>query len=195
MRILNPVVMLALGAALFAGNAAAIDPPPRQGATRDASRSEPPQPQPEASTDPQGAVKAAESDSKSETKTDTDTRSQASTDAKGKLVKPTDPPHSGAATAKDARKQPVKPPVKRRAVRAQLDDDRPSYRPTLAVPAPALREPMPESSLPRGPVVLNGCTGGHCNDQSGQRYNAVGTTLVSPQGRLCSNNGISVSCY
>ena len=200
MSILNPVVMLALGAALLAGNAAAIDPPPRQGATRDASRSEPPQPQPEASTDPQGAVKAAQSDSKSDTKTDTDTRSETSTDAKGRLVKPTDPPHSGAAPAKGSRKQPVKPPVKRRAVRAQLDDEQTTYRPTLATPAPALRAPtpqstMPQTSLPSGPVILNGCPGGHCSDQSGQRYNPVGTTLVSPQGRLCSNNGISVSCY
>ena len=212
MRILNPVVMLALGAALLAGHAVAIDPPPRQGATRDASRSEPPQPQPEVSTDPQDAVKAAESDAKTDTKTDTktdaanesDTRSEASADAKGKLVKPSDPPHSGAATAKAPSKQtvkqpgkpPVKAPVKRRAVQAQQGDNTATtYRSTLAVPPPALRAPMPQSTLPPGPVVLNGCTGGHCSDQSGQRYNPVGTTLVSPQGRLCSNNGISVSCY
>ena len=93
----------------------------------------------------------------------------------------------------------AKKPPKRRAVAAQLDDGMtpPSYGPRLT--APAARAPgslaPPVSSIPPGPVILNGCPNGHCIDQSGARYNPVGTTLISPHGRLCSDNGISVSCY
>ena len=176
MSILKPVIILVIaGAALLCSDAVAVDPPPRHGAVRDASRSEPPQPQPTAD------AKADAADKKEEPKP------EPSTDAKGTPVKSAQPPHSG--------EKATKAPVKRRPVRAQLDDDQPSYRPTLTPPAPVLREPMPQSTLPPGPVILNGCTGGHCNDQNGQRYNPVGTTLISPQGRLCNNNGISVSCY
>ena len=107
-------------------------------------------------------------------------------------AKPAPPPPATAA-------QPKKP-VKRRAVAAQLDDGMtpPSYGPRLDPPqarrAPPSLAPSP-SSIPPGPIIMNGCEGGHCMDQSGTRYNPVGTTLLSPQGRLCSNNGISVSCY
>ncbi len=92
---------------------------------------------------------------------------------------------------------PVKKPIKRRAVRQVLDDDvRPAAPP--AVYAPKLA--TPDASLPvpgaaPGPVHLN-CVGGTCADANGGRFNGgVGTTLISPQGRLCNNNGLTVQCF
>lgn len=198
MGILKPVLILALlSATLLFPEALATEPPPRVGAVKDASRSEPPQPQPKASTDPQAAVKAAESEAKERAADKPDTTTEArgdgketaevKTDAKGKPVKPLDPPPGS------------KKPVKRRAVAAQLDDglNPPAYRPRLApvVPMPPVPGTAMPSPVPSGPVILNGCPGGACTDHSGARYNPVGTTLISPQGRMCSNNGISVSCY
>lgn len=195
MSILKPVLVLTLLAAtLLYTEALATEPPPRVGSVKDASRSEPPQPQPKAATDPQEMARAAEAEAamrarekeKDQQKDKSDgARPLVKTDAKGQPVKPIDPP--------EVRKKPVK----RRAVAAQLDDgmNPRTYAPRLTpvVPMPKM-SPLP-SSMPPGPVILNGCPNGHCTDQGGQRYNPVGTTLISPQGRLCSNNGISVSCY
>jgi hypothetical protein len=178
MGILKPVLILAiLGAALLFPEALATEPPPRVGAVKDASRSEPPQPQPKASTDPQAVVKAG-GEQKEE-------KAEVKTDAKGKPIKPVDPPLGS------------KKPVKRRAVAAQLDDGLtpPTYRPRLEPVVPMPKLSPHQSAVPPGPVILNGCPDGACADQSGARYNPVGTTLISPQGRMCSNNGISVSCY
>lgn len=198
MGILKPVLFLAiLGSALLFPEALATEPPPRVGAVKDASRSEPPQPQPRAGSDPQAAVKAGEAEAKERAEEKADAKAEAKADAaaadkaepkvdaKGKPVKPLDPPPGG------------KKPVKRRAVAAQLDDGLtpPSYRPRLAPLAPMPKLAPPHAGVPPGPVILNGCPGGACADQGGQRYNPVGTTLISPQGRMCSNNGISVSCY
>lgn len=196
MGILKPVLILAiLSSALLFPQALATEPPPRVGAVKDASRSEPPQPQPKAGTDPQAVVKAGEAEAKERAGEKADAKAEAAADkaepkvdAKGKPIKPIDPPPGS------------KKPVKRRAVAAQLDDGLtpPTYRPRLApvVPMPKM---APHQAgvpvLPPGPVILNGCPNGHCADQGGQRYNPVGTTLISPQGRMCSNNGISVSCY
>lgn len=200
MGIIKPVVILAiLSAALLFPEALATEPPPRVSAVKDASRSEPPQPQPKAGTDPQAAVKAAEAEAKDRA----DEKEPARSDVKA------DPAASGKPEVKfDARGKPVKPidpppgskkPVKRRAVAAQLDDGmNPTYRPTLAPVAPMPKMAPHQAGVPvvpPGPVILNGCPNGACTDQSGQRYNPVGTTLISPQGRMCSNNGISVSCY
>ena len=124
-------------------------------------------------------------------------------------VDATEPPPRAGAERGDVRTQakpepqaqpaPAKKPAKRRAVAAQLDDGMtpPSHGARLTPPAartPASLAP-PDSSIRPGPVILNGCPNGHCMDHSGARYNPVGTTLISPQGRLCSDNGISVSCY
>lgn len=194
------LIVALLGSALPHAGALAIDPPPRVGAVRDASRSEPAQPQPKADTaaSERAQQKEADKDKDPDAHNDAgpakaapvdepkpDAKPDAKTDAKGQPIKPAEPPA--------ARKKPVK----RRAVSAQLDDgmNPPVYRPRLApvVPMPSL--PTPSSAVPSGPVILNGCPGGHCTDRAGQRYNPVGTTLISPQGRLCNNNGISVSCY
>lgn len=194
MGMLQPVLILALlGSALPHAGALAIDPPPRVGAVKDASRSEPRQPQPKADTLASEKEQQKENDKDKEKDKDTDKEKAASADepkpdpkpdAKGHRVKPVEPP----ATRK--------PPLKRRATAAQLDDgmNPPVYRPRLEPVAPMPTQPTP-SAMPPGPVILNGCPGAHCTDRSGQRYNPVGTTLISPQGRLCNHNGISVSCY
>ena len=92
---------------------------------------------------------------------------------------------------------PAKKPVKRRAVRQVLDDDvRPAAPP--AVYGPQLTPPSSSQSVPGvapSPLILN-CVGATCTDTSGGRYNSgVGTTLISPQGRLCNNNGLTVQCF
>lgn len=92
---------------------------------------------------------------------------------------------------------PKKKPAKRRAVR-QLLDDAPApvvYSPRLDRAVPPAMRPLP-SPVPAAPQVLNGCNGGACTDAAGARYHGgVGTTLLSPQGRVCSNNGITVQCF
>ena len=132
----------------------------------------------------------------------------------------TDPPPRAGAVREEGRPDPkpqtvarlkpapLKKPLRRRAVAAQLDDGMnpaaapltsgpPTYGPRLtpANPGPRIGLAPAPSSIPPGPVIMNGCEHGHCMDQSGARYNQVGPSLISPQGRLCSNNGISVSCY
>jgi hypothetical protein len=93
---------------------------------------------------------------------------------------------------------PAKKPVKRRAVRQVLDDDvRPAappvvYAPTLT-PPPARSTTMP-APAPSSTTV--NCVGGSCVDPAGNRYNGgVGSSVISPQGRLCSNNGMTVQCF
>ncbi len=101
------------------------------------------------------------------------------------------------ADAKPATEAPAKKPIKRRAVRQILDDD---IRPAApaAVYAPTLTPPVSERPIhgvPPGPVNLN-CVGGTCTDSNGGRFNGgVGSTLISPQGRLCNNNGLTVQCH
>jgi hypothetical protein len=101
------------------------------------------------------------------------------------------------ADAKPTPQAPAKKPAKRRAVRQDLDDDvRPAAPPTVYAPQltpPASPQPMPGVSP--SPLNLN-CMGGTCTDANGGRFNGgVGTTLISPQGRLCANNGLTVQCH
>ena len=94
----------------------------------------------------------------------------------------------------------AKKPLRRRAV-PMIVDRMPGpaapavYGPVLTVPSPA---PMPAVSTPvtpSSPVLINGCDAGGCNGSNGARYNGgVGTTLLSPEGRLCHNNGVTVQC-
>ena len=105
------------------------------------------------------------------------------------------------AAAKPDEQAPAKKPVKRRAVRQVMDDDvRPAARPTApsTVYAPALTprdSALPVPGAASGPVNIN-CVGGTCTDANGGRYNGgVGTTLISPQGRLCNDNGLTVQCH
>lgn len=107
-------------------------------------------------------------------------------------ILPKKPQHAAPASAASA-----KTPVKRRAVRQILDDDiRPAAPP--AVYAPTLTRPAAQPQIhgvPPPPATLN-CIGGACTDSSGGRFNGgVGTTLISPQGKLCNNNGLTVQCF
>lgn len=95
---------------------------------------------------------------------------------------------------------PAKKPAKRRAVRQILDDDIRPAAPSAAPPAvysPQLTVPavQPRPGLPPAPVTLN-CVGASCTDAAGGRFNGgIGTTLISPQGRLCTDNGLTVQCH
>lgn len=111
------------------------------------------------------------------------------------------PPRVGAtriaapAQAAAAPALPKKKPVKRRSVR-QVPQELPPvgaprvHGPGLPALAPAGVAPLPS------PLILNGCPDGACTDAAGKRYQGgVGTTLLSPEGRVCSNNGITVQCF
>lgn len=109
------------------------------------------------------------------------------------------PPRVGAVRGEVApvkKPAPKKAPAKRRAVR-QIDGDTPAAPAPAPTPARdmAIPRPMPSPVAP-GPAVLNGCDGPACLDAGGGRFNGgVGTTLISPQGRLCNNNGMTVQCF
>lgn len=91
---------------------------------------------------------------------------------------------------------------KRRAVYQQFDEI--PMRNTPPAPyGPQLRPegqfsslPLPRTELnPAPPVILN-CVGSACTDAQGGSYRGgVGTTLMSPQGRLCVDNGLTVQCH
>lgn len=108
------------------------------------------------------------------------------------------PPRVGAeATPKPAPDTPKKKPAKRRAVRQHLDDTPApvNYSPRPTPAAPVGVQPL-QSPVAPPPQILNGCPGGACTDATGARYHGgVGTTLLSPEGRVCSNNGITVQCF
>ncbi|MES2016672.1 MAG: hypothetical protein V4484_09260 [Pseudomonadota bacterium] len=98
-----------------------------------------------------------------------------------------------AANQPDAVKAPAKKPLKRRAVRQIIDGT-----PAASIPPPPIVPLLPP---PRGvpppvtPQILN-CSSVACLDANGALYHGgVGTTLLGPQGRVCSNNGIAVQCF
>jgi hypothetical protein len=122
-------------------------------------------------------------------------------DRPASVPKPADQAAEQAADKKSARKpakkparQPAAKPNKRRSVQQIIAPTPPPlppvYSPRLNLPPPPAAQPLP------APQVLNGCNGGACTDANGQQYHGgVGTTLLSPQGRVCSNNGITVQCF
>lgn len=96
-----------------------------------------------------------------------------------------------------------KKPAKRRAVRQILDDDVRVRAAPPAVYAPQLTPQAREREhagptmpgVAPAPINLN-CVGSTCHDANGGRFNGgVGTTLISPQGKLCNNNGMTVQCF
>ena len=112
------------------------------------------------------------------------------------------PPRVGAVRdeAGPARDAPKKKPPKRRAVRQIIDGmpvpaaPPPAYAPQLN-PPPAGTRPMPSPIAP-APVILNSCNGGACTDAGGARYNGgVGSSLLSPEGRLCNHHGVTIQCF
>ena len=100
---------------------------------------------------------------------------------------------------------PPKKPIKRRAVQQIIDGMPPStpapngpvYGPRLTPSTPLpLPSTLPPSAAPPPRTTINSCDAGGCTDTNGTRYNGgVGNTLLSPTGRLCSNNGITVQCF
>jgi hypothetical protein len=103
---------------------------------------------------------------------------------------------SASKKAADGQAESPKKPPKRRAVRQMLDDEvRPANGPALQ--APGLPPPAitPAPGVPPSPVILN-CVGGSCTDRNGGRFNGgVGSSLISPEGKLCNNNGMTVQCF
>ena len=89
---------------------------------------------------------------------------------------------------------PAKKHPKRRAVRQHIDGT-----PAASIPPPRIVPLLPPPigvPPPLTPHILNGCTGLACIDASGAQYHGgVGTTLLGPEGRVCSNNGITVQCF
>jgi hypothetical protein len=99
----------------------------------------------------------------------------------------------GDAATPPAKKSPQKAPrkmQKRRAVRQQLDDmprmaaPPPAYAPQLSPPSAVPHTP----SLPPMPIPSP-------QARDGSYKGGVGTTLLSPQGKICSDNGITVQCF
>jgi hypothetical protein len=115
----------------------------------------------------------------------------------------TPPPRVGATRAESPPPPPVakaqtptpKSVKKRRAVRQIPADMAPPPAPQVLGPRLA---PLPAIGVAPAPspLLLNGCPNGACTDGTGARYHGgVGTTLLSPEGRVCSNNGITVQCF
>ncbi|MFL6658705.1 MAG: hypothetical protein ACJ8GW_11570 [Massilia sp.] len=109
---------------------------------------------------------------------------------------PAPPPANSAVKADKQVPAPpptVKKPLKRRAVRQILNDEVRPATSYLPRPMPPLQAPMP-STVPPSPIM--NCVGGNCTDSNGGHYQGgVGTSLISPQGRLCNNNGMTVQCF
>ena len=102
---------------------------------------------------------------------------------------------SAPPVAKPAPPAPKKQPVKRRAVRQMIDGTPTPLAPLGSAPQLAPAPPVSVQVLP-SPLIMNNCIGAGCTDANGARYHGgVGTTLLSPQGRMCSNNGITVQCF
>ena len=110
-------------------------------------------------------------------------------------------PPAGNAAAAPAHAAPAPAPaparklIKRRSVQ-QVIEPTPrivtdGYRPTLTVrPPAALPGPLPP------PTRMNSCDAGGCFDTGGVRYNGgVGSTLLSPQGQLCTRGVVNAQCF
>lgn len=66
---------------------------------------------------------------------------------------------------------------------------------TAIAPAPA-HVPVPASLAPAPmPRALNNCSGAGCNDAQGTRINSAAPGMViTPQGQVCSRNGVWIQC-
>lgn len=97
------------------------------------------------------------------------------------------------------RTAPARVPMPRRPV-AQIVEPLPAMRlapspasPTLAPPAtgapPVIASPVIT------PRALNNCTASGCNDAVGGRLNnAAPGMVITPQGQVCSRNGVWIQC-
>lgn len=99
-----------------------------------------------------------------------------------------------------ATQAPKKKPLKPRRSVPQIVDSVPSAaRPVGVQPIPLpAQHAIPAPVTIPGPTTFipSGCQGAACTDSSGNRYQGgVGTTLIGPEGRLCSHNGVTVQCF
>jgi hypothetical protein len=91
----------------------------------------------------------------------------------------------------DAKSPPKRKVLKRRSVQQVIE---PTPRIVTQGDRPALVS-SPPAALP-APVRINSCDAGGCTDTSGQRYNGgVGTTLIGPQGQLCTKGVVNAQCF
>lgn len=182
----KPVLLFAILIAAIAGNnASAIDPPTRVGSAREPQNPTPQPPVNKPGSDTDSAAREVD-------KAAPEPRAKAG--GKG----------DSKAGAEADRKKPAQPPpkklVKRRSV-YQVIDPVPRvqspvvYGPVLTPARPGGVQPVPVPA-PGSPLILNGCNGAACSDASGARYHGgVGNVLIGPEGRACSNNGITVQCF
>ena len=187
----KPVLFLAIFIAAIAGNnASAIDPPTRVGSAREPQNPAPPsqpQPQPVSKPEPDTGSAAREGE-----KAAPELRARAGDKGASK-------PGAEADRKKPAQTPPKKL-VKRRSVHQMIDpvprvQSPVVYGPVLTPAMPVGVQPVPVPA-PGSPMILNGCNGGACTDANGARYRGgVGNVLISPEGRACSNNGITVQCF
>lgn len=107
------------------------------------------------------------------------------------------PPRVGAekpeAKPEDPKQPTVKPtvkptakPTRRRAVEQRLD----GMPPSAAPPARLVPQPAPPSVVQPMPQPIPSPQA-----QGGNYKGGVGTTLIGPQGKVCSDNGITVQCF
>lgn len=183
MSILKPVLILAvLVSPMFANSAWAVAPPQRVGATPDAPKPAPAQPPKQPQIE------------------ETRPKPDAETDSAARQGANAAPINTLQRRAKKPPKQPPAKPIKRRSVYQHIDpvprvNSPMGYGPVLTPSASAGVQPIP-MPVPGSPVILNNCNGGACTDSSGARYRGgVGSVLISPEGRACSNNGITVQCF
>lgn len=110
-----------------------------------------------------------------------------------RVEKPDAKPDAKPDEARPSVPQPARKKPRRRAVYQQFDDI-PMRTPSTAVYAPQLTPRIDPTPVPP-PTTLN-CVGAACSDANGGSYRGgVGTSLISPQGRICNNNGITVQCF
>ncbi|QYF94025.1 hypothetical protein KY495_01955 [Massilia sp. PAMC28688] len=111
-------------------------------------------------------------------------------DEPGKTV-PAEPPVADDKKEPGKQAAPKKP--RRRAVYQHFDEI-PMRTVAPPVYAPQLTPRIDPTPVPP-PVTIN-CVGASCIDGNGGSYRSgVGTSLISPEGRICNNNGITVQCY
>ncbi|MYM40129.1 hypothetical protein [Duganella qianjiadongensis] len=104
------------------------------------------------------------------------------------------------------RTAPARVPMPRRPVPQQIDrlpETRlaspvaPPQSSMVLAPAPAwVPAPLPASVAPAPmPRALNNCSAAGCNDAQGARINSAAPGMViTPQGQVCSRNGVWIQC-
>lgn len=92
------------------------------------------------------------------------------------------------------RTAPARVPMPRRPV-PQIVEPLPANRQAPLPAPPALTPPSTLAAPANAPRALNNCTSIGCNDATGGRLNnAVPGMVITPQGQVCSRNGVWLQC-